>query len=293
MEAAGGQSTERANIPLTARLALARAAVQVIADDAGADLLHIKGDAVDTRLRPKVVLGTDVDALVRPAHVLTMHEALLAHGWQVFSTFDLGSPFGHAQTYAHDTWGFFDLHRRFPGIRRAADDAFDLLWRERRAQELRGARGWVPSIHMQATLLVLNDARDASLHEDPVVAWITNPGLDPDEIASCVAQLGAQTAFAAATGTLESRRGAADYPLWRAVSQGGTRTAEWWGRIRASETRGDAARLAKRALQVNVEQLRHDLGHEPSRGDIVRAFLSRQLLGAKEIIGRFAARSPR
>ena len=40
------------SVPLEVRMLLGRAAVQVIAADAGADLLHIKGNAVDKALRP-------------------------------------------------------------------------------------------------------------------------------------------------------------------------------------------------------------------------------------------------
>jgi hypothetical protein len=290
---AGGQESGGANIPLTVRVTLARAAVQVIADDAGVDMLHIKGEVVDTRLRPESTPGTDVDALVRPAQVGTMHEALLAHGWRVYSTFELGSPFGHAQTYLHPMWGYFDLHRSFPGVRRDADEAFELMWEERREQDLSGTHGWVPSLTTQATLLVLNDARDAGPHDDPLITWIEKPGLDPDEIAACVADLRAQTAFAAATGTLDGRRGAADYSLWRAVSGNGSRIAEWWGRIRASETPAAAARLAMHALLVNVEQLQHDLGRSPTGRDIVQAFLSRQLRAAGEVGARLTRRNVR
>lgn len=293
MEAAGGHATADANIPLTVRVVLARAAVQVIADDADVDLLHIKGEVVDGRLRPKAVPGTDVDALVRPAHVAALHAALLSHDWRVYSTFELGSPFGHAQTYAHDMWGFFDLHRSFPGVRRDAAEAFELMWQGRSEHALPGTRCWVPSIAMQASLLVLNDARDASAASDPLSSWIITPGLDPDEIAACIAGLEAQTALAAALGTLESRRGAADYALWRAVSRSGARTAEWWGRIRAAETWGEAARLLRRALLVNVEQLQHDLGRPPTKRDIVQAFLSRQLLGVREVGGRLSGRGMR
>ncbi len=42
-------------------------------------------------------------------------------GWRLYSTFATGSPFGHAQTYTHEAWGYFDIHRFFPGIRLAPD----------------------------------------------------------------------------------------------------------------------------------------------------------------------------
>lgn len=291
MEGASGQ--ESAAIPLAVRIRLARAAVQVIAEDAGVDMLHIKGEVVDRRLRPQPIPGTDVDALVRPVHVDALHAALVAHGWRLFSTFELGSPFGHAQTYVHDVWGFFDLHRSFPGIRRDAGESFELMWQARTEQEMLGTRGWVPSITMQAALLVLNDARSVATTEDPSLRWIIRPRLDPDEIAQCVVELHAQTAFAAALGTLDSRHRAPDYVLWRVVSQGGTRIAEWWGRIRAAQTPRDAARLAVRAMLVNVEQLQHDLGRRPTRHDIIRAFVSRAVYGLHELGRGTVSRSRR
>ena len=103
-------------VPLAVRLLLGRAAVQVIASDAGADLLHIKGNAVDTSLRAREAPGTDIDVMARPTHVPRLHDELLRHGWVVYSSFRYGSPFGHAQTYRHPDWGYLDLHRMFPGI---------------------------------------------------------------------------------------------------------------------------------------------------------------------------------
>lgn len=278
-------------VPIDVRVVLARAAVQVVADDADVDMLHIKGEVVDPRLKPAAAPGTDVDALVRPTQVSRMHAALVNHGWSVYSTFDHGSPFGHAQTYQHDMWGYFDLHRRFPGIRLDDGDAFELMWGGRSPVALQGADGWAPSLVVQATLLVLNDARRRGPRGDSVQTWITEPGLDPNEIAGCVAALGAQTAFAAATGTLERRRGAPDYALWRAVSQGGSRTAEWWGRIRAASGPGEAVELAAKALLVNVEQLQHDLGRPPTRREIAVAFVSRLAHGVRELGARLTGGS--
>jgi hypothetical protein len=119
------------SVPLAVRLLLGRAAVQVIAADIEADLLHIKGNAVDKALRPRDAPGTDIDVMVRPTHVGALDDALARHGWLVYSSFIYGSPFGHAQTYRHPDWGYLDLHRMFPGIRRDPEEAFDELWRDR------------------------------------------------------------------------------------------------------------------------------------------------------------------
>ncbi|MDL9978263.1 hypothetical protein [Microbacterium candidum] len=275
------------SIPLDVRVALARPAIQVIADDVGADILHIKGDAVDPRLRAVAMTGTDVDALVRPSHVARLDTALRAHEWTVYSTFTYGSPFGHAQTYHHPMWGYFDLHRLFPGVRREPSVAFDLMWTGRQEVELPGARASTPSLEMQATLLVLNSARNGA--DDPVGRWVDDPGIDRETVQGCVDALQARTAFAAASGCLESRRGASDYRLWKVITEGGTRSQEWWARVRAAPSLNEAVRIAARAPLVNVEQLEHDFGRRPSRSEIAAAFFartSRALREAKEGRGK-------
>src|SRR6478736_287123 len=117
---------EEVAVPLEVRLRFGRAAVQVVADRIGVDVLHIKGDAVDPSLRATRT-GTDVDILVRPADVSRVDRAIRREGWVLYSTFMYGSPFGHAQTYLHDSWGYLDLHRAFPGIRLDPAAAFDIL----------------------------------------------------------------------------------------------------------------------------------------------------------------------
>ncbi len=93
--------------------------LQFVADELDIDLLHIKGAAADPTLRPSRYAGTDVDVLVRPSQFAPLDAALRHHGWRLYSTFAYGSPFGHAQTYTHDAWGYVDVHRFFPGIRLA------------------------------------------------------------------------------------------------------------------------------------------------------------------------------
>src|SRR5690606_19183788 len=118
-------------VPLSVRIELCRAGLQVMADGLGIRVLHIKGSTVDPSIRPVAAHGSDVDVIVDPRRTADMHRTLLAHGWEVYSTFDEGSPFGHAQTYWHQDWGYIDLHRRFPGIGRDDGTAFEVLWRDR------------------------------------------------------------------------------------------------------------------------------------------------------------------
>lgn len=282
---------EEVDIPREVRVTLSRAAVQVLADDVGADILHIKGEVVDRRLRPTPTAGSDVDALVRPVHVSRLDRVLRAHAWRVYSSFAYGSPFGHAQTYVHSTWGFFDLHRSFPGIRLRPATAFDLMWDGRQEIGLPGVAAQVPALDLQAVLLVLNAARNLQEEDDPVSTWVDEPGLDPAVVAALVDRLEANVAFAAASGDLDTYRGERDYGLWKVITQGGARSTEWWARIRAARTVGEALQTIGRAPLVNVESLGHRLGRRPSRRDIAAEFIARPVRAVREV-SRRSDRSP-
>ncbi|SFR90856.1 Uncharacterised nucleotidyltransferase [Microbacterium sp. cf046] len=274
-------------IPLGFRLRLGRAAVQTIAERAGADVLHIKGDAVYPELRPHMRSGSDIDILVRPAHVAAIDRALRAYGWTVYSTFVNGSPFGHAQTYSHAVWGYVDVHRLFPGIGLDPGDAFARLWQGRGSMEFAGKPCPVPGRTEQATVLVLNAARGRSDSiQDLRSVWFDATVDDRARIESLVAELDARTAFDAALGQLDRHRGEPDYRLWKAVSENGTRLEEWRGRLGAAPTLRLRALILLKAPMVNVEHLGHELGRTPTRREIVREFFARPVRGLREARAR-------
>ena len=269
-------SESQVSVPLSVRLRFGHAAIQHLADEIGVDLLHIKGVAVAPELRPHSSRGSDVDVLVRPEHVRRLDRAMRARGWRLYSTFEYGSPFGHAQTYSHDVWGYVDLHRFFPGIRVAPGRAFSRLWSERDAVELAGVECPVPSLPAQALVLILNAARSvATNRQDIVVAWHDATDERRGEIEDLIAELDARVAFAAATGELERYRGEREYRLWKIVSEGGSRLEEWWARVRAAPTPAEAVRIMARAPLVNVDHLAHRLGRRPTKREIVLEFFSR------------------
>jgi hypothetical protein len=272
------------SVPLPVRLRFGHAAVQHLADQIRVDVLHIKGAAVDPSLRPGGYAGSEVDVLVRPAHVAALDRAMRRHGWRLYSTFTNGSPFGHAQTYLHDAWGYIDIHRFFPGIRLEPPRAFDVFWTDRYEVEIAGIGCQVPSVPGQAVLLVLNAAR-SKLRTKPDV-WAIWPEATDErraQMLALVADLDAPVAFAAATGGLEQFRGERDYPLWKIASEGGTRSAEWWARVRAAPSLGAAMRVVARAPFVNVDHLAHRLGRPPTRGEVVGEFFRRPARALHEI----------
>ena len=269
-------------VPLVVRLQFGHAAVQRLAVEIGADLLHIKGAAVDPSLRPGGHIGSDVDVLVRPQHVEALDRALQANGWALYSTFEWGSPFGHAQTYLHDAWGYLDIHRRFPGIRLKPDAAFEVFWADRQQVEIAGLDCAVPSVAGQAVLLVLNAARASRQRRAGVAVWTEASTERRAEMSALVGRLHAEVAFAALTGGLDRFRNERDYRLWKVVSEGGSRSAEWWARIRAAPNVWAGLRIAARAPLVNVDHLAHRLGRTPTRGDIVLEFLRRPIRAVRE-----------
>jgi len=264
------------SVPLSVRLRFGHAAVQHLADEMGVDLLHIKGMAVDPSLRPGGQRGSDVDVLVRPEHVTRLDRTLREHGWRLYSTFEFGSPFGHAQTYTHDAWGYLDIHRFFPGIRIPPARAFERFWADRATTSIAGVACSVPSVPAQALLLVLNAARSRGTErQDVVIAWRDASDERRAQIEALVADFDAAVAFAAAAGGLERYRGERDYRLWKVVSQGGSRSAEWWARVRAAPTFAEAVRIGARAPLVNVDHLAHRLGRQPTKLEIAGEFFGR------------------
>lgn len=201
--------------PLAVRVRFAHATIQHLAEKCGADVLHIKGVAIDRAIASATRVGADADVLVRPAHVDALLDEMGKHGWDVRSTFESGSPFGHAVTLTHEVWGFADLHRHFPGIGTAPERAFDRLWRDRSLTTIAGVPCPVPSVAAQSLILVLNAAR-AGGHAsvDVRAAWTGASEARKDEIRVLRDELEAQVGFAAATGGLEDFRDAREYDLW-------------------------------------------------------------------------------
>lgn len=270
-------------IPPGVRLEMSRAGVQVIADRVGARLLHIKGSMTDPVLLGPRFEGTDVDVMVDPAGIPSLHRALVAAGWQVYSAFRNNSSFEHAQTYFHPDWGYLDVHRRFPGIGIADDRAFEVLWTDRAEVRAAGLPCAVPALTAQAVLLTLNAARAGGMGDTAARVWDALDGPARRDCLALVERLDAAVAFAAAHGDLERYAHRREYLLWKVASRGGTRTEDWLGRVRASRTLRDRIGLVLRAPLVNTERLTHKLGRRPRPAEIVREFLTRSAQGAREV----------
>ncbi len=270
-------------VPLGVTVRLGHAAVQRVADASGIRILHIKGYAVDPEVVPERI-GTDVDVLVDPAEVDAFLSELQSAGWRRVIGFRAGSPFGHAAALWHQSWGYVDVHRHFPGIGARPRDAFEILWQDHRQREIASVTCTVPNPGAQSLILVLNAARSkASVPgRDVHAAWLDAGEARRAEVEALVESLHAHVAFAAATGRLDDYRDHREYALWKAVSRGGTRFEEWRARILAAPTWREAAHTALFAPLVNVEHLTVVLHRPPTRREIVREFLARPVRGLRE-----------
>ena len=231
-------SESQVSVPLPVRLRFGHAALQHVADAIAVDVLHIKGAAVDPTLRPPELYGTDVDVIVRPDQFPRLDRELRRHGWRVYTTFASGSPFGHAQT----------LHARGVGVRRRAPvlprhpPRARCRVRSAVARSPRGAdrRPRMPRAERAGPVAPAHpQRRPCRRRQRPRPRGGAGPTRRHDrrrEIEALAVDLDAPVAFAAATGGLERYRDERDYRLWKVITEGGTRSAEWRARIRAAPT---------------------------------------------------------
>ena len=271
-------------VPMWARLELGHAVVEHLARRDRVDLLHIKGPATEALLRAEGRSSSDVDVLVRPAHVDVFMQTLENAGFDTRTHFETGSIFRHAANLHHPNWGWVDVHRSFPGIDVSPGEAFDRLWARRSTARVAAYDLPVPSLLDQAALLVLHGARDNARGRADVEH--VEGALSATQWNGVVAvsrELKAEVAFAAGTGDLERFRDRPEHDLWKVASEGGTRLQEWRARVRAARTTGEKARLVVEAFSTNSDHLRMELGHEPSRGERMSAEARRPLVAIGEL----------
>ncbi|MGN7248236.1 glycosyltransferase [Janibacter anophelis] len=274
-------------VPVDIRVRFGHAAVQHLADLHGLDVLHIKGHALDERLRHPGRLATDADVVVRPDHVARLLEVCEAHGHVVTGRFATGSPFEHSTTLWHPHWGYTDVHRRYPGIGLPPAEAFDRMWTARTEQDIADTPCPTPSLAAQVAVLVLHAGR--SVHggqatRDVQFAW---HGAPPDlqaEVRRWVTDMRAEVGFAAGLGQLGSLPDSPEKQLWLAVTREG-RVREWRARIAAAPDPLTRTRLLLRAPLVNTDHLAKQLGRRPTRAEVASAFVDRLVRGAAELTG--------
>ena len=269
-------------MPTTARVHLAHAVVQHLADAAHADLLHLKGPAVLEGLRDPRRTSFDVDVLVRPSHLSRLIRALESHGWDRRTDFATGSPFAHAANWWHHDWGWVDVHVAWPGARLPPEEVFDLLAAPGATRSIAHVDCPVPDRIGQRVILLLHAARSPG-SSDKDWAWDRAPEAEQEAVRTLAAQLHAEVALAAALGELHLHRGDPDHQLWLHFSEGGDRISEWRARLSAAHGIRARLRLAADLARVNRDHLRLELGREPTRVDVRRRQRERLLRAATDL----------
>ncbi len=274
-------------MPVYAGVRLGSAALQVLSEDAGVEVLHIKGPAVHASLlqvqrdddpvlgveagSPKPRQSVDVDLLVRPSHVERLVEAMSSHGWQMAYRFEDGSAFEHASTWIREGLCTADIHRNFPGIGIPEEEAFELLWSGRRTEAIAGYLCRVPSLTAQRLILILHATRGGDLRGGDIdQAWGQASPEQRAEVDALASKLGATVALAAGTERLDHHRAAREHDLWLALSTGDTRRLTLWkARVKAQPNFPARVRMGVRLAVPKPGRLSHNLGRRPNLREVV------------------------
>lgn len=271
-------------MPLDVSIRFTHASIQVIAEDAGVDLLHIKGPSLHPELlgrdgddvaAPR--RSVDADVLVRPRHLSAFVAAMHAHGWSTKFDFEDGSAFEHAATMQHRNRALVDVHRSFPGIGGDPETTFDRFWADRAETSIAGYPCPVPALLAQRLILLVHAARMNSQNADDVRrAWTEASPRERAAVEELADDLRAEVALAAATGNLERFRSRREHALWSALSTGeSSRRRLWWARVRAEPSFAGAVRMAVKLVLPNRRRMTEWLGRPPTRRELARAYAER------------------
>ena len=275
-------------IPLMLRTRLAHATLQALADDCGADILHIKGPAIDATLLPPKNdapvdataaeralprLSQDADILVRPAHLKRFLAALKQYGWIRKSRLYSGGAVEHSVDWWHPELGGVDVHVRFPGIRVAPERAFAELWFARTSIDIAHRACPAPSLDAQRLVLLLHAARNGGPASPDVGPCWTNATLaEQKRVSELAAPLGAEVALAGATGRLDEYANRPEYDLWRLLGQRDVDVfALWAAFVKAAPTPADRIRAILYAVRVKAERVDAILQRPATMREVMRA----------------------
>ena len=296
-------------MPAYVGVLLAHACLQVLADDHGVDLLHIKGPAVDESLLNRRTESdsegqdqvdrfvprhsVDADVLVRPSHVNKLFKALSQHGWRMAYDFADGSAFEHASTWEHRALEHVDVHRQFPGIGLDGERAFDALWAERHQTTLAGQQCPVPDVTAQRLILILHAVRGGHLLDPDITnSWTRASDEQRVAVETLAARLQAQVALGAATGRLEDHRDSREYDLWKVLSTGNSSLSRlWFARVKAQPGVAAKIRMGIKLVVPNRNRMAQRLGHRPTSGQMAHEYLQQAKTAAGEL-GRLVRSAP-
>lgn len=298
--------SELPSIPLIIRTRIAHATLQAIADACGADILHIKGAAVDPSLLPTREdatgaqrtlprLSADADVLVRPAHLRRFQVGLKWNGWQRKTRLYSGGAVEHSEDWCHPELGSADVHIRFPGIRIAPNRAFAAFWAERHPTVIADRPCPVPSVNAQRLLLLLHAARNGGpASADVRSAWTRATAGEQARVSDLAAAFGAEVALAGATGRLAEYADRPEYELWRLLGQSDADVFDLWlAFVKAAPTTLERVRAVLYAALVKADRVDLALLRRATPIEVLRTHadrLERGASGLRDLARRAASR---
>lgn len=145
-------------------VALATAKCQRRASRLGARTLHLKGIPLEMYRLRSSHQSSDVDILVETESLERYRNDLTASGWRVReSSFIARRSTLHSESFMHDEWPCdIDLHWRFPGFLKDADEVFEILWQRRRATNIAQQSIDIPDRLSSILILALHSLRGSA-----------------------------------------------------------------------------------------------------------------------------------
>ena len=189
--------------------------VQAVADEAGVDILHIKGPAAEA-VRGLNRPSLDADVLVRPSHLKRFTRSLGQSGWERVTELYSGGLVEHSANWYHPQVGQLDVHVRFPGIMLEPAQAFDHLWESRITVEIAHREVPAPDQSAHRLIVLLHSARNPGQRTPEITAaWHALTEHERLAVRAEAAVLGAGTALAAALGELREDETSPEADMWR------------------------------------------------------------------------------
>ncbi len=199
--------------------------LEFVAREAGIDVMHVKGPAMDERLLGGPRSSTDADVLLRPAQVRALFAVLREHGLRPLDSFAT-SFFVRSSHPSPTNVGRGRRPRAYPGFHVDPDHASTSL-DGRHRPEVACTNCTVPSLPAQLLVLLLHAARSRSGRgvQDSTAAWERADDALRVEVRLLAVRLRAEVPLAVALGEdLSPFEGRRELALWRSIDHPTTRS---------------------------------------------------------------------
>ncbi len=155
----------KSHLSIPEAVLLGHALVSRVADSVGIRAFFIKGPATVIHGLRLPRTSADVDVFVSPEDLEAMLSGLRERGWRERPVDPDNTTFPkHSVTVDHPEWPCcIDIHFRFPGMEKAPNDCFDVMWANTEELEIAGQEVRVPSKALGTVILALHALRSPHL----------------------------------------------------------------------------------------------------------------------------------